>query len=193
MTDVSWPDRQHALHDKLAAIKAREAANVIAGRDFDLDELISAEAELELLRVAEGEDRRRHFEEEARLIASRRAALKDEVKALIAERAEAIDAAEAAAKTLAEALKTLFATNARICAALARVGVKQPLWIQGSQARMSASFRLCAALVPITGQRFSAITMKSVGNLLPDGSRLSETWREADARQCNFKATLKEI
>lgn len=191
MSDT-WVEKQSDAVARIEGIRRLLAGKMLDGQDVDVSELIEAETELSLLHSAEGEELRRRQDLSADAENSRRQLIRRKIIQRLREREQAIEAAELSATMLAESLQALFKLNADICKALANVSLPQPIALQPLDTKLRASVRLSLILGKAVGWDFSAVKFKPVGGeRLPDGSRPSMSWVEADAQQVDITKILK--
>lgn len=191
MTDATWQERQQAAHEKVEAIKAREGAKVVDGEDYDLAELISAEAEMAILISAEGEDLRRQQAAADRDRSGRIRAIKAKVSQLAYDRGEAIDAIETNLVALRDAIAVLFRTSDEMGRLMTQIGASVPTAMSDAAMRNSLSYRICSILRPASGNRLGNLEIKTFNDLLPDGTLASKPWRDEDAKRTNIPKALK--
>jgi hypothetical protein len=188
-TDVipDWTTRKREAIDRLDQLRRDRGVALLDGQSFDDRSIIHAEAELDAIDAAEVEaERRRRVEHEA-AVARRRAELRAELVDLLDQRSKAIIEAELAAYKLASALELILSTSRSGSRIIQALGYNAPQSLSDYSTKLGASWRLAAILGPVCGTEFGRISLPVArGPVLPDGSKVIDSWHDADALKIAF-------
>lgn len=181
---IDWTARKHEASDRLDELRRERGEALLDGTPIDNQTIIDAEAALDAISAAEAGQEARARSAWAARESERKERLREQLEGVMTERTTAMDNAEKACWALATALTALLDTSANACQIFQALGLRQPLHLSVASVKLRAGMRISAILHPVTGRTFGNITFPEArGPILPDGTRLADSWSDADANQ----------
>lgn len=189
-TDVApdWTARKREAIDKVDRLRRERGIALLDGHPFDDRTILQAEAELDAIDAAEVEAERRRREEHEAAIRARRAELKRHLVETLDQRSKAIKEAELATYKLASALELLLTTGKEATRTILALGHRAPIELGDNSVRLRAGLRVASILGPVCGTTLGKISIPvAKGPYLSDGSKLIDSWHDADAEKIGFE------
>jgi hypothetical protein len=181
---IDWTARKHEASDRLEELRRERGEALLDGKPFDNQSIIEAEAALDALSAAEAGQETRARSAWAEREAERKSRLREQLESVLTDRTEAMNNAEKACWSLVTALTALFETSANACSIFQALDLRQPMHLNTQSVKLRAAIRIAAILRPVTGRTFGNITFPDAqGPILPDGTRLADSWSEADSHK----------
>jgi hypothetical protein len=179
---TDWNARRHEATAHLETLRRERGDALLDGKTFNNKTVADAEAALDAINAAEAGEEARARSSWAALEAGRKKRLREQLEAVMLERTNAMNAAEDACAALAMALQSLLDGSANAVAIFQALGLRQPLHLNAESVKLRAGLRMASILRPVTTRRFGQIQFPEArGPVLPDGTRVSDSWSEADA------------